>query len=235
MSPDAIMVFAAGFGKRMGALTKDCPKPMIEVSGRPLIDHTLELVHQAGVEKIVVNTHYKAEVLETHLAPRTDVKLLREYPEIFETGGGLRNALPLLGDAPVYTLNSDMVWTGDNPLQALARAWDPSRMDALLMVVPREKAQENRGAGDFFMDRLGRLSRRGELETAPFVYSGTQIIKTNRLMDFEQNSFSLNLVWDEMLRDQRVFGIVHSGGWVDVGRPEGIAVAEAELKRAENV
>jgi len=235
MTPDAIMVFAAGFGTRMGVLTKACPKPLIPVQGKPLIDHALGLAVDAGMANIVVNSHYLADQLQTHLAMRSGVTLIEEKPDILETGGGLRNALPLLGAGPVFTLNSDMIWTGDNPLTTLRNAWKPAQMDALLLLIPRQNAQENTGQGDFFMNGAGQLQRRGIHKTAPFVYSGTQIIKTDLFYNFPQTKFSLNLVWDQMMVKGRVFGVVHNGGWVDVGRPEGIAVAEAELQRNGNV
>jgi len=226
------MVFAAGFGTRMGQMTQDRPKPLISVQGRALIDYALELVHDAGLENIVVNAHYRAEQLQAHLLAQPNIRVVLELPDILETGGGLKNALPHLGAAPVFTLNSDMIWTGNNPLEALKEAWDPARMDALLMLIPLENAQENTGCGDFLMDHTGVLERRGGRPTAPHVYSGAQIIKTDLLRHFAQRSFSLNLVWDQMMKDGRVYGISHDGGWVDVGRPEGIATAEAELQRS---
>jgi len=137
----------------------------------------------------------------------------------------------MLGNDPVITLNSDAVWTGCNPLTALIDAWEPAKMDALLMLVPIKKAQEHRGAGDFNLEINGQLSRRGTAPTADYVYSGAQIIKTDLLADISQTSFSLNLLWDKMLMKNRAFGITHQGGWVDVGRPEGIKVAELELAK----
>jgi MurNAc alpha-1-phosphate uridylyltransferase len=233
MSIDAALIFAAGFGTRMGALTKEMPKPMIPVGGRPLIDYAIDLVTDAKIENAVVNLHYFPEQLEAHLAQYKNITTLREECAILETGGGLKNALPLLGSDPVITLNSDAVWTGDNPISALLDQWDPDKMDALLVLVPIKNAQEHRGAGDFNLDTNDRLTRRGDAPSAGFVYAGAQIIKTDLLADISETSFSLNVLWDQMLAADRVYGVVHHGGWVDVGRPEGIAVAEAEL--AKNV
>ena len=133
--PDALMLFAAGFGTRMGALTADRPKPLVEVAGKPLIDHALDLAEGVGPLRRVANAHYRADQLAAHLDGR-DVALSREEPEILDTGGGLRAALPLLGPDPVFALNTDAVWSGPNPLRLLAEAWDPERMDALLLCVP---------------------------------------------------------------------------------------------------
>ncbi|TDL84697.1 nucleotidyltransferase family protein [Meridianimarinicoccus aquatilis] len=222
-TPEAIMLFAAGFGTRMGALTKDCPKAMIHVGGRPLLDHALALADVAGIQRRVVNTHYLADQVEDHLAGR-DVAISREQPDILETGGGLRAALPLLGAGPVFTLNTDAIWTGPNPLTALYKAWDPSRMKALLLLVPAERALGHTGPGDFAIGPDGRITR-----GAGYVYTGAQIIDPTGLSLIRQTSFSLNQLWDRMSGDEALYGTVHKGGWCDVGRPEGIAEAEAML------
>ena len=226
-SPNAVMIFAAGFGTRMGSLTADCPKPLIKVAGRPLIDHALDLA--AGAERVVVNTHYLGEQIANHLKGR-DVHVSQETPDILDTGGGLRKALPLLGQEPVVTLNSDAVWTGPNPLETLRAAWIPEEMDALLLLVSREAARGYHGEGDFLLGGDGRLSRGPGL-----VYSGAQIIRTERLAEISEKAFSLNLLWNEMLPLGRVFGVTHPGGWCDVGHPGGIAEAETMLAEAVDV
>ncbi|WP_444667738.1 nucleotidyltransferase family protein [Cereibacter changlensis] len=226
--PDALMLFAAGLGTRMGALTATQPKPMIPVAGRPLIDHALALVEAAGIARTVVNTHYRPEPLRAHLADRR-VTLSHE-PALLETGGGLRKALPLLGEGPVFTLNSDAVWTGANPLTELRDGWS-DQMDALLLLLPAAEASGHPGAGDFLLDAEGRITR---AQGRPgLVYLGAQILRTDRLAGVAAEAFSLNLLWDAMIAEGRAFGLVHRGGWCDVGRPEGIAEAEALLERAD--
>lgn len=225
------MIFAAGLGTRMGALTRDRPKPLIEVAGRPLLAHALDLTRGAGVARTVVNLHAHPGQMRDWLAREAPEAALSEEPALLETGGGLRAALPALGPGPVFTLNADMVWTGPNPLETLARAWEPGKMSALLCLVPREAATGHTGPGDFFRAADGRLTRRGGAAEAPFVYAGAQILDPARLGEIEGEIFSLNRLWDLLLAEGRVFGAVHPGGWVDVGRPEGIALAEAELAR----
>lgn len=217
------MLFAAGHGTRMGALTAERPKPLIEVAGKPLIDHALEIVDLAGIETVVANLHYLPDQLAAHLAPR-GVRLSLETDRRLETGGGLKRALPLLGPDPVFTLNSDAVWTGPNPLDELAQAWDPDRMDALLLLVPRPFATGHTGPGDFLIAEDGRLARGPGL-----VYSGAQIINTGALDEMEDEVFSLNLLWDRYLAAGRLYGAIQTGGWCDVGHPGGIAEAEALL------
>ena len=220
------MIFAAGFGTRMGALTAERPKPMVEVLGTPLIDHALALASPLGLRKTVANLHYLPHILEAHLAG-TGVTTLIEGPEILETGGGLRAALPTLGSGPVFTLNSDAVWSGPNPLQDLADAWEPSKMDALVMCVPHQNAIGHKGKGDFLIGETGEV-RRG----AGHVYSGAQIIKTELLHNIPDAAFSLNLVWDKFLDRGTLYGLPYTGQWCDVGSPEGVAQAEEMLRNA---
>jgi MurNAc alpha-1-phosphate uridylyltransferase len=221
------MLFAAGFGTRMGALTAARPKPLIPVAGRALIDHALAVADAAGVARKVVNAHYLAEQVVAHLAARADVAVSVERPAILETGGGLRAALPLLGPGPVFTLNTDAVWTGENPLLRLAVAWQPARMDALLLLMPAAAALGVQGAGDFAMQPGGQITRGG-----PLTYLGAQIVRTGGLDAIPDAAFSLNLWWDRLIAAGRCYGLVHRGGWCDVGRPEGIALAERMLAGA---
>ncbi len=222
-SPDAVMLFAAGFGTRMGALTKDRPKPLIEVAGRPLIDHALALVDAVHPSRVVANLHYHADQLQAHLAPK-GILLSHETPEILETGGGLRAALPLLGTGPVFTMNTDAIWAGPNPLSLLQQSWDPDRMDALLMCVPIGQTIGHAGEGDFTADADGRITRGPGL-----VYGGVQILKTDGLRHIPEQAFSLNLLWNQMHDRNRLFALEYPGRWCDVGRPEGIVLAEGML------
>ncbi|WP_245824442.1 nucleotidyltransferase family protein [Pseudoruegeria aquimaris] len=223
------MLFAAGFGTRMGALTADRPKPLVEVAGRPLIDHALALRDDFGPLRTVANLHYRGDQLRRHLQGR-DVLFSEETPEILETGGGLRKALPLLASNPVFTMNTDAAWTGTNPLIQLAEAWDPARMDALLLLIAPERARGHAGGGDFLMAPDGSLKR-----GPGAIYSGVQILKTDLLDSIPEPAFSLNLLWDAMLRQGRLHGVMHAGGWCDVGRPESIPLAEAMLAEAADV
>ncbi|MEZ5911153.1 MAG: nucleotidyltransferase family protein [Paracoccaceae bacterium] len=224
--PNAAMIFAAGLGTRMGDLTRTRPKPLIPVAGRALIDRALDIA--AGLSPIVVNTHYRAAQLHRYLADRP-VTISHE-PELLETGGGLRAARPLLGAGPVFTLNSDIVWSGPNPLSALRAGWDPDRMDALLLLVDLANAQAHRGKGDFVRDASGRLTR-----GHGWVYAGAQIIKPETLDGIDETAFSLNRVWDGVIARKRLFGLCYAGRWCDVGSPAGIAEAEAMLRGCGDV
>lgn len=223
------MLFAAGFGTRMGALTKDRPKPLIPVAGRALVDHALALADGAGIATRVMNLHYRGEQLAAHVAGR-GVALSWERGQILDTGGGLRAALPLLGPGPVLALNTDAVWTGANPLTALLNAWDAARMDGLLLLLPGPKATGRSGPDDFLRDAQGRLSRASG--RAGDVFLGAQILRTEMLAEIPDPAFSLNRIWDMMIAKGRLFGVEHQGGWADVGHPEGIAAAEAMLAEA---
>lgn len=235
MRPESAMIFAAGFGTRMAPLTDTRPKPMLALGGRPMIDYCIAMIRAAGDFGIVVNTHYLAEQIETHLAGVPKLQCTREEPEILETGGGLRNALPLLGQAPVITANSDVIWSGPNPVNQLLAAWQPDRMDGLMAMVPMAEARGYTGSGDFFLEPDGRLRRKGEATTAPFIYGGVQIIKTDGLADFSEDSFSVSQLWDRMIAAGRLFGLVHQGGWTDIGHPAGLQLAEDALRKRADV
>lgn len=220
-----VMIFAAGFGTRMKPLTKDRPKPMIEVAGRPLIDHAIDLAQDLPAPKVVTNLHYKANILERHLHG-SGVTTILEKPDILDTGGGLRNALPILGTDPVITLNSDAIWKGPNPLKQLAQAWNPDKMDALLMCVPISRAIGYEGQGNFLPDRQGRVMRGDGI-----VYCGAQITKTDLLNGVDSPVFSLNRVWDMMIEQNSLYAMEYHGYWCDVGHPEGIKYAEDLIAR----
>lgn len=226
VAPEALMLFAAGRGTRMAPLTDRRPKPLIEVAGETLLDRALRLAATGGARRIVINTHHLGRQIVDHLAGR-DVAISDESDALLETGGGLRRALPLLGPGPVLTLNPDAVWTGPNPVAALRAAWDGGRMDALLMLVPADRATAHQGTGDFALGPDGCIARGG-----PLVYGGAQIIRPERLAEIAEEAFSLNRLWDLLLASGRAFGIVHPGGWCDVGRPDCIPLAEAMLAGA---
>ncbi len=217
------MIFAAGFGTRMKELTQDRPKPLIPVAGRPLIDHALDLVDDANIALRVANVHYKPEPLVQHLTAR-DVVISDETHAILETGGGLKKARALLHDAPVFTMNSDAVFRGPNPFETLRTAWDSDRMSALLLLIPIAQARGTLSNGDFQVDADGRLSRGPGL-----IYSGIQIIDPSAVDPVEDTAFSLNVVWNRLAAEDRLFGVAYDGQWCDVGHPSGIALAESLL------
>jgi len=233
--PHTAMVMAAGLGKRMRPLTATRPKPLVEVAGKPLIDHVFDRLAAAGVTRAVVNVHYLADTLEAHLQARGDgieLVLSDERAQLMETGGGLAQALPLLGEAPLFVVNSDNLWV-DGPvdtLKQLAARWDGDVMDALLLMVPLARAHNHRGAGDFHLGGDGRITRRRRPGTvAPFAYTGVQIIHPRLIADWPAGPFSTNLFWDRAIAAGRAYGLVHQGLWFDVGTPAAIPRTEALL------
>ena len=236
--PKTAMVMAAGLGKRMRPLTATRPKPLVEVAGKPLIDHVLDRLRSAGVGKIVVNVHYLADAMEAHLASRAadlDVTISDERELLLETGGGLVQAANMIDDDPFLVVNSDNYWL-DGPadtLRLLASAWDDARMDALLLLVPLARANCHAGQGDFHMSAAGALRRRKSGAVAPFVYTGIQMV-SKRLFegDMPSGPFSTNILWDRAIEAGRCFGAVHQGLWFDIGAPANIKKAEALLGEA---
>ncbi|NLS26965.1 N-acetylmuramate alpha-1-phosphate uridylyltransferase [Sphingomonas sp. S2M10] len=236
-APRTAMVMAAGLGKRMRPLTVTRPKPLIEVAGKPLIDHVFDRLSAAGVERAVVNVHYLADQLEAHLRARVkgmELRISDERGQLLETGGGLVQARAMLGDEPFLCVNSDNLWV-DGPSDAirlLAAQWDDAKMDALLLLVPLARATCHRGQGDFRLDAFGRITeRRRPGRLAPFVYTGVQILSPRVIRDWPEGPFSTNLFWNRAMEAGRLWGAVHQGLWFDVGSPR--AIRETELALAE--
>jgi N-acetyl-alpha-D-muramate 1-phosphate uridylyltransferase len=233
--PETAMVMAAGLGKRMRPLTATRPKPLVEVAGKPLIDHVFDHLRAAGVKRAVVNVHYLADQLEAHLRARVKDMALAisdERAQLLETGGGLVHARALIGDQPFVCVNSDNLWV-DGPIDAirgLAAQWDDARMDALLLVVPLARAHSHPGNGDFRVDPFGRIvERRKPGRMAPFVYTGVQILSPRVIRDWPEGPFSTNLFWNRVMAEGRLWAAVHQGLWFDIGSPPAIAAAEAVL------
>jgi MurNAc alpha-1-phosphate uridylyltransferase len=233
--PKTAMVLAAGLGTRMRPLTDDRPKALVEVGGRALIDHVLDRLADAGVERAVVNVHWFADRLEGHLAARgrgPEIVISDERAELLETGGGLKKARGLLGDDPVFVANIDSVWTdrGD-ALAELARLWNPSIMDAALLLARREGSIGFEGDGDFFLADDGRLTFRNDAPSAPFAYMGVHICKPGYVADGPEGPFSLSGLWRRSAAAGRLHGCVLDGDWMHVGDPGARDEAEAKLAR----
>ncbi|MEH3158161.1 MAG: nucleotidyltransferase family protein [Sphingomonas taxi] len=233
--PETAMVMAAGLGKRMRPLTATRPKPLVEVAGKPLIDHVFDRLRSAGVRRAVVNVHYLADTLEAHVTTSFDgieVAISDERARLMETGGGLVQARDMLGDAPVLVVNSDNLWL-DGPVDAirlLASRWDDATMDALLLVVPYARAHNHQGQGDFHLAPDGRITRRRKPgTTAPFVYTGIQILHPRIIRDWPEGPFSTNLFWTRAIEAGRAYAQVHQGLWFDVGTPASIPKTEAVI------
>jgi MurNAc alpha-1-phosphate uridylyltransferase len=231
MTIDTAMVLAAGLGTRMRPLTDDKPKPMVVLAGRTLLDWALDRLAAAGVERIVVNTHYFAETIHRHLAGRDGIVISHEADRL-ETGGGVRRALPELGTRPFFVVNSDAVWLdGPSPaLSRLAAAWDHARMDALLLLQPVDAAIGYAGRGDYRMES-GRLHRRTGDEAAPFLFAGVQVLHPRLFRGAPHGPFSLNVLYDKAQAAGRLYGLAHDAEWFHVGTPQDLAATEDFLAR----
>ena len=230
--PDTAMIMAAGFGTRMGDLTRHRPKPMLPLAGRPMLDHVLDQIQSAGLGTAVINLHYLGDQIRTHLAGRKTpaIRFSEEQPDILDTGGGIVQALPILGPNPFVVVNSDAVFVGPNPVGLLLHHWHEMQADALLLMVPRTQTIAYTRAGDFFVDQnTATPTRRGNADTAPFVYAGAQIITPDAFANAPAGAFSSNLIWNDLLARDRLRAIAYPGQWVDVGTPEGLALAEAAI------
>lgn len=231
--PTRAMVMAAGLGTRMRPLTNDRPKPLVEVAGKTLIDHAIDRLVDAGVKLIVVNAHYKADMLKEHLAKRKDVeiRISEENDELLGTGGGILKALPNFEGESFFVLNSDSIWVEGmgRALDRMKARWNPDEMDALLLMASMVTAMGFEGTGDFQMDANGLLSRALEKRLSPFAYPGVQIVHPRLFDAAEETSFSTNRMWDIAIEKGRLYGIRLDGVWMHVGTPEAVREAEAFL------
>jgi len=226
------MLLAAGKGERLRPLTESRPKPLIEVAGRALIDHALDRLVAAGIERVVVNSHYRADQFEAHLANRRDIEIAISREEnLLDTGGGVRNALTLLGEGPFLVANTDVLWLDgpENTLARLAAAWRDEVMDALLLMHEMVRAGQFEGKGDFMLDAAGIARRRAWHEVAPFLFSGVQILHSRLFQTAPEGAFSLNRLFDRAEQAERLYGMVHDGLCLHVGTPEGLAASNAFL------
>ena len=235
-TPTSAFVLAAGLGLRMRPLTDRMPKPLVPLAGRALIDHVLDRIAEAGIGRAVVNVHYLADQLERHLARRAvpAITISDERARLLDTGGGLRKALPLLGDGPLLVHNSDSVWIerGAGNLGRLVAAFDPDRMDALLLLAERASSLGYDGRGDFSLGPDGRLARVARGGEAPYVFAGASVAMPALMRDTPDGAFSLNLPWDRALAAGRLFGLVLDGTWMHVGDPRALAAAEGLIRDA---
>ena len=233
MMPTRAIILAAGLGTRMRPYNGHVPKPLVQIGGKSLIDYSLDRLADAGVERAVVNVHHLADAVERHLASRRrpHIVISDERPGLLGTGGGIVKALPQLGDAPFFLVNSDTVWLdGVKPnFTRLAEAFDAQAMDALLLLAPTTDSIGYAGRGDFAMLSDGRLRRRGEREVVPFVYSGAAILAPALFAAAPTGAFPLTLLFDRAGAAGRLFGLRLEGVWMHVGTPEAVAAAEATL------
>jgi len=232
--PKRAMVMAAGLGTRMRPLTDDRPKPLVQVMGKALIDHAIDRLVAAGVEMIVVNAHYKSEMLTAHLKRRKDVeiRISEESDELLGTGGGILKALPNFAGEPFFVHNSDSVWVEGlgHALERMIERWDPDNMDALLLMASMVTSLGFEGRGDFNMAADGKLTRVAPLRVSPFAYPGVQIVHPRIFDQAPHGGFSMNVLWDRAIEKGRLYGLRLDGVWIHVGTPEAVREANDFLR-----
>ncbi len=232
------MVFAAGLGTRMRPLTNTQPKPLVEVAGRALIDHVLDRLALDEIETAIVNVHYLADQIEAHLRARISPRIVisDERDKLLDQGGGIKKVLPLLGKEPFLMCNTDAFWVEgpSSNIRRLAQAWDPARMDALLLVAASATSVGVDWPGDFTMNAEGQLQKREERDVAPFVYTGVGIIKPELFADETRDVFRLAPFFFNAAAQGRLYGQRLEGLWLHVGTPDAVGEAERAIARSTN-
>jgi MurNAc alpha-1-phosphate uridylyltransferase len=228
------MLLAAGLGLRLRPITLEIPKPLVSVAGRSMLDRVLDRLDEVGCGQKVVNLHWLGDKIRRHLAGRSDI-IFSEEPSLLETGGGVAQALPLLGRAPFYVCNADIIWRdrGEASLARLALTFDAARMDGLLLLHPLATAFGYQGQGDFHLGGDGRLTRRQAGERTQYLFAGVQILHPRLFVDCPSGAFSLNLLYDRASAAERLFGMVHDGSWFHIGTPEALAEVDSLVLAGE--
>lgn len=227
------MILAAGIGKRMRPLTLHTPKPLISVAGKSMLERVFDHLKIVGISHIVINAHHLAtQIIEAAQKIYPNALLSREEI-LLETGGGIKKALPLLGNEAFFALNGDNVWTGEDSLILMDSTWEAAKMDALLLLIPREKAYGYQGKGDFFLAPNQRLTRPEPGGEAPYVYAGVQLVSPQLFKESPKGSFSMNVLWDKALKNERLYGVVHQGEWFHISTPEDLQRYEPDIARLD--
>ena len=227
------MVLAAGLGTRLRPITDMVPKPLVKVASRSLLDHAIDRLIASGVKTVVINTHYLSAQIERHIADRNDILTIisSEKASLLETGGGVKKALGNFSGEPFYVLNADVFWLNGPTLtlNRMAEHWDDSKMDVLLLLHSTVEAYGYNGVGDFYIDSIGKISRRVENSVTPYLFTGIQIIHPRAFEGAPSGAFSLNVIYDKVIEADRLFGIVHDGEWFHIGTPKGLAEADSYM------
>jgi MurNAc alpha-1-phosphate uridylyltransferase len=226
-----VMILSAGLGLRMRPITDSLPKPLVKVAGRTMLDRAFDHLKYINVNQVIVNSHYLADQVHAHVEDRA---IISHEPILLETGGGVQNALPLLGQDPFFVLNGDCVWTGSQSLKEMEEIWDETKMDVLLLVIPHEKANGYEGLGDFFLSPSNHLSRRGDAPEAPYVFTGVQILNPSLFEGEPIGPYSLNNIYNKAMSKGRLIGHVHEGEWFHISTPEDLKKYEPIIVKLES-
>ncbi len=221
------MILAAGEGRRLRPLTQHTPKPLVQVGGKAMLDHVLDHMAVAGVNKCVINTHHLAEQIHDHVKKRTSPEIIISHEtELLETGGGILKALPYFEGKSFFVVNADIWWRDahESCLRQLDRLWDSEKMDALLVLVPRENALGHLERGDYFLEEDGKAQHRGDRPIAPYIFSGIRILHPRLLKGQSIHPFSILTLFHKAQSQSRLYGLVHEGQWGDMGTIENLKI-----------
>ncbi len=232
-------ILAAGLGKRMKHLTHDIPKPLVKVNNKPLIEYSLENLMNFGINNVVINLHYKSQKLESYLnkkskiSKKLKIKFSIESDRLLDTGGGIVNGINLISSNPFFILNSDTIRVDKeiNIMNKMISQWNPEKMDFLLLLFPLEKAKYYKGSGDFHINKYNNITRVRGNNSERYIYTGLCLANTSKFFNLPANAFSINKIWDESIKKNKLYGIIYSGKWLHVGTPEEVINAERQLKK----
>jgi MurNAc alpha-1-phosphate uridylyltransferase len=227
------MVLAAGYGTRLKPLTDRMPKPLVPVAGKPMIEYALDKLRAYGIEEVIINVSHLKDQLTAYVAKLSGLTLkISEETEPLETGGGLKKALPLLGNEPFFTINSDIIWMDEpeSALDRLTRHWDDAKMDVLLLAQSKAKAVGHDKGEDHLFIKPGNTIDWNERE-APYIIAGIGILHPRILLNAPDGKFTVKILWHQALAQNRLFCLPHHGQWFQTGTLADIKTAEKHLKK----
>jgi MurNAc alpha-1-phosphate uridylyltransferase len=234
-TPDRAFILAAGRGNRLRPHTDTLPKPMVPVAGKPIIDYVIDGATKAGVTDITVNLHYMADKLEAHLNAKAAPRFTLSHEQVLlDTGGGIKNGLASMGDGPFYILSGDSFWadgpSGDT-LRCMAAAWDPEKMDLLLMLQPLTRLHTDHAVGDYDMQPDGRIVR-SRTQNGAYMWTSIRICDRRLFEGTPDGAFSFLTLMDRAQERGRLYGMVHDGEWYHITTPDDLTQIDAALLRA---
>jgi len=204
------MILAAGFGKRVKPLTQGRPKPLLKIGNETLLSNTIKFLKSYGIKKIVINIHYLAEQIIHYIDKNNfdlDISLVEEKNKILDTGGGILNAIQHFENDPFLIMNPDTIWSSDylEEIKLMENIFFKKKSKCSLLLVRKDKCHDESLKGDFNLENNLNIKRdKNELK---YIYTGAQIISPDVFKGLSVSPFSINKIWDELIREEELFGV----------------------------
>ena len=204
---EVAVILGAGFGKRLSPITNEIPKPLVEIGNETILEKTIKLVKKLNLKKILINTHYKRDLLKNFIEKKNfdiDIELFEEVPEILNTGGGILNMIMENKNEYFLTFNPDTLWNENyiDEILEMENQFFNSNSKNILLVVNKDKSFDQNLIGDFNLE-ADKLNKTKPLN---FIYTGCQILGKKIFKKFNNKSFPMSEVWNDLLSRNELMG-----------------------------